>query len=101
MVKEPVKRLEEKILKENLWIFLFSLLKHKDLYAYELRKIVNEEFGFWAGKVTGYKVLYLLEKDGYVKSYTEGRKKYYTLTDKGLEQLEKAKAFLRKVSESL
>ena len=97
MVKEPVERLKEKVLKENLWIFLFKLLEKKDEYAYELRKKVNEEFGFWAGRVTGYKVLYVLEKDGYVESYSKGRRKYYRLTDKGQEQLEKAKDFLEKI----
>ncbi len=101
MVKEPVERLKDKVFRENLWIFLFKLLQDKDMYAYELRKAVNEEFGFWAGKVTGYKVLYLLEKDGYVRSYLQGRKKYYGLTDKGVAQLEKAKNFLGKVYTSI
>ena len=101
MVKEPVERLRKKVLKENLWIFLFRILQDGDEYAYELRKRVRERFGFWAGEVTGYKVLYLLEKDGYVESYTEGRNKYYRLTEKGLEQLKKAKGFLRKTFESL
>ncbi len=97
MVKEPVERLKEKVLKENLWVFLFKILQEKDEYAYELRKAVNREFGFWAGEVTGYRVLYLLERDGYVRSYVKGRKKYYGLTQKGLDQLRKAKDFLEKV----
>ena len=77
----------------------FKILKNKDEYAYELRKKVKKEFGFWAGNVTGYKVLYLLEKDDYVKSYTQGRRRYYKLTKKGLNQLKKAKEFLKKVYE--
>jgi PadR family transcriptional regulator PadR len=101
MVKEPVERLKEKVLKENLWIFLFKVLEEKDEYAYELRKKINKEFGFWAGKVTGYKVLYLLEKDGYVESYNKGRRKYYKLTDKGQEQLNKARSFLKEIHASL
>jgi DNA-binding PadR family transcriptional regulator len=101
MVREPIGRLEEKVLKENLWIFIFKVLKEKDEYAYELRKIIKEEFGFLAGNVTGYKVLYLLENGGYVKSYTKGRRKYYKLTEKGSKQLEKAKSFFKRVYESL
>ena len=96
-----MERLKEKVLKENLWMFLFRLLEEKDEYAYELRKAVRKEFGFWAGKVTGYKVLYLLEKDGYVKSYMKGRRRYYRLTEKGLKQLKKAKNFLEKVYTSI
>ena len=101
MVKEPVERLKEKVLKENLWIFLFKLLAQNDEYAYELRKRINQEFGFWTGRVTGYRVLYLLEKNGYVESYNKGRRKYYKLSDMGKEQLEKAKTFLGKIYESL
>jgi DNA-binding PadR family transcriptional regulator len=101
MVKEPVERLKEKVLRENLWIFLFKILAQNDEYAYELRKKVNKEFGFWTGRVTGYRVLYLLEKDGYVEFYMKGRRKYYKLTDKGAKQLAKAKDFLEKVHASL
>jgi len=101
MVKEPVERLKEKVLKENLWIFLFKILAKNDEYAYELRKKINQEFGFWTGRVTGYRVLYLLEKNGYVDSYLKGRRKYYRLSAKGREQLQKAKNFLEKIYESL
>jgi DNA-binding PadR family transcriptional regulator len=101
MVKEPVERLKDKILKENLWIFMFKILAQNDEYAYELRKKVNSEFGFWSGRVTGYRVLYLLEKDSYVESYVKGRRKYYRLTEKGQEQLTKAKNFLVKIRTAL
>lgn len=101
MVREPVERLKEKVLKENLWVFIFKLLKEKDGYAYDLRKRIEKEFGFLAGNVTAYKVLYLLEKDVYVKSYMKGRRRYYKLTKKGLKQLKKAKDFLKKVNRSL
>jgi DNA-binding PadR family transcriptional regulator len=101
MIRTPIQRLEEKVYKENLWIFLFKLLEEKDEYAYELRKKTRENFGFWTGKVTGYRVLYLVEKKGYVTSYMKGRKKYYTLTDKGKEQLRKAKTFFEKMKDTL
>ena len=101
MVREPIERLKEKVLKENLWIFVFKILKEEDEYAYEIRKRIKKEFGFLAGNVTGYKVLYLLEKDGYVKSYMKGRRNYYKLTEKGLKQLEKAKSFFKKVYTSI
>ncbi|MCD6504793.1 helix-turn-helix transcriptional regulator, partial [Candidatus Bathyarchaeota archaeon] len=42
-----------------------------------------------------------LEKDGYVESYIKDRRKYYRLTEKGLEQIRKAKEFLINLSSSL
>ena len=101
MVKEPIERLKEKVLKENLWIFLFKLLKEEDNYAYALRKEVRSNFGYWIGEVTGYRVLYLLEKDRYVESYLKGRRRYYKLTKKGMEQLSKAKKFFNSVFRSI
>ena len=101
MVRDPIERLKDKVLRENLWLFIFKILKEGDSYAYELRRKVSEEFGFWSGSVTGYKVLYLLEKDGYVESYMKGRRKYYKLTEKGEKQLEKAKRFLEKIYNSI
>lgn len=96
-----MERLKEKVLKENIWILLFKILENNDEYAYNLRKKIREKFGFWAGKVTSYKVLYLLEKDGYVESYKRERRKYYRLTEKGLEQIRKAKEFLTNLCSSL
>lgn len=101
MVREPIERLKEKVLKENLWIFVFKILKEKDEYAYEIRKSIEKKFGFLAGNVTSYKVLYLLEKNGYVKSYMKGRRNYYKMTEKGLTQLKKARGFLKKVYTSI
>ncbi|MCW1296550.1 MAG: PadR family transcriptional regulator [Candidatus Parvarchaeota archaeon] len=97
MVREPIERLKEKVLKENLWIFIFKLLSEKDAYAYELRKKIEKKFGFLAGNVTSYKVLYLLEIDGYVKSYSNGRRIYYKLTKKGKKELNKAKNFFKDI----
>lgn len=101
MVREPIERLREKVLKENLWLFILRLLRDGEVYAYELRKRIQEEFGFLAGKVTSYKVLYLLEKGGYVEAHKEGRRIYYKATSKGLTQLDKAEKFLQEVSQSI
>ena len=47
MVREPIERLKEKVLKENLWVFIFKILKEKDEYAYEIRKKIKKELVFW------------------------------------------------------
>ena len=46
MVRQPIERLQNKVFKENLWMFLFKILEEHDEYAYKLRKIVRDEFGF-------------------------------------------------------
>jgi len=90
-----VSRLRNKVQKENLWFFILVLLSSKERYGFELRRLVNEKFGFWSGSVTAYRVLYDLEKSKLVKGEVRNRRKYYIMTDLGREELKDARAFLR------
>jgi len=89
-----VQRLRDKVQKENLWFFLLILLSKKARYGYELRRLVKDEFGFWSGNVTAYRVLYSLEAAGLVKSKTVERRKYYEITQSGVKEMQEAKRFL-------
>lgn len=89
-----VARLKDKVQKENLWFFILVLLSTDARYGYELRKLVNAEFGFWSGNVTAYRVLYSLENASLVKSEMRDRRKYYTITEAGRREVEAARAFL-------
>ncbi|MDG6988929.1 MAG: helix-turn-helix transcriptional regulator [Nitrososphaerota archaeon] len=90
-----LERLKEKVQKENLWFFILVLLSKEERYGFELRRLINEEFGFWSGNVTAYRVLYDLERSKLVKSETKDRRKYYTITRLGRRELEEAKEFLK------
>lgn len=87
-------RLREKVQKENLWFFILVLLSARERYGFELRRLINEEFGFWSGNVTAYRVLYDLEKSKLVKSVVKDRRKYYQITDLGRSEIEEGRAFL-------
>jgi len=95
----PSRRLEEKLTKENLWLYILSLLTAKDMYGYELREAVKERFGFKPGNVTAYRVLYSLKLKGLVEIVAKasgGReRKYYCITKSGKEELEKGKRIIR------
>jgi DNA-binding PadR family transcriptional regulator len=95
----PSKRLFEKLTKENLWLYLLSLLKDKDMYGYELRQAVKDRFDFKPGNVTAYRVLYALKRSGFVevvRTEVGGReRKYYQITADGKEELKKGKEVLK------
>lgn len=91
----PSKRLKEKIEKENLWLFVLSILKEKNMNGKDLRLIIRKKFGFVYGNVTAYKVLYLLESGNYVKSRKEGKFVFYSITRKGLSELKEAKKLFK------
>jgi len=104
----PLARLKRKITKENLWIYILTLLKKKPMYGYEIRNKIKEKFGFNIGKISSYVVLYRLEKAGYVASKLDDKsgraRKYYIITKKGKSLLNEGIKFLenllKKISNS-
>jgi len=87
----PIKRLQKSNTIENLWIYILSLLKKRKIYAWEIPAIIERELGFKPGKITPYRVLYRLEKEGFVKSKIKERRRIYELTEKGEKELKKAR----------
>ncbi|MBC7074130.1 PadR family transcriptional regulator [Candidatus Parcubacteria bacterium] len=93
----PFERLKKMNTKDNLWLYILFLLNEKSVYGWEIPKLVKEKFGFLPGKITPYRVLYRLEKDGFVESQLIERKRIYKITEKGKEELNKAKEFFENI----
>jgi len=93
----PIERLEKSNTKENLWLYILSLLKERELYGWEIRSLIEKKFNFRPGLITPYRVLYRLEGDGFVKSELKERRRIYKITEKGKKELEKAKNFYREI----
>ncbi|MBZ9569926.1 PadR family transcriptional regulator [Patescibacteria group bacterium] len=93
----PFERLQKLNTKGNLWIYILSLLKKREIYGWEIRSLVDKKFNFKPGLITPYRVLYRLEKDGFVKSKVKERRRIYKITKKGKEELKKAKNFYKKL----
>ncbi|MCH9266061.1 PadR family transcriptional regulator [Pediococcus acidilactici] len=72
-------------------LFILLLLKRKDNYGYELTKISANNLNITEGAV--YPVLRRLAKQGYLKAYqkieNKREKKYYHITDEGLQRLKR------------
>lgn len=97
----PLKRLKRTLTKENLWLYILSVLKRKKMYAYGLGNELEKSFGWRHGLITSYVVLYRLEAEGLISSEYEDRRKYYTLTPKGRKTLAQAKAYMKKLGNAL
>ena len=93
----PNERLQKSNTIENLWIYILSLLKRRKIYGWEIPAIITKEFKFKPGKITPYRVLYRLEKEEFVKSKIEKRRRVYQITEKGRKELEKAKIFFQEI----
>lgn len=92
----PLERLKRLNTKESLWLYVIHVLKDGPMHAYVLRKEIEEKFGFSTGNVTVYKVLYLLQKGGYVTKEKKGRRVIYSITETGIKALDEAKDFYKK-----
>ena len=89
----PMKRLTYLNTYECLWIYILRILLDAPVHAHALRKMIEERFGFEPGMVSAYKVLYLLEQEGYVKSRENGRVTNYEITAAWKKILESAQKF--------
>ena len=97
----PIERLQKSNTIENLWIYILSLLKRGEIYGWEIPKLIEKEFKFKPGKITPYRVLYRLQMDNFVKSKIKERRRVYQITEKGKEELKKAKNFYKKLLNEL
>lgn len=103
----PLVRLKSKLTKEVMWLYILRLLLERPMYAYEIKKQIQERFGWDAATVTSYVVFYRLKKDGYVTTEwvesKEGRpnRKYYAITEKGRALFNEGRTFMEEMMKSL
>lgn len=94
-------RLVRKLTKENLWLYVISVLRSKPLYGYAVKKAIYEKFNFNPATITVYAVLYKMLREGLLEKFSDGETTYYKVTDKGLMLFEKARQFIRDMEKSI
>lgn len=97
----PIERLKKSNTIDNLWLYILSILKNYPVHAWDIPKIIEREFNFKPGRITPYRVLYRLQQQGFVKSELKERRRVYKITEKGKEELKKAKKFYKQLIEKL
>ena len=102
----PSEHFEKSLTKDNLWLYIFILLRKKELYPYEIKDAIKTEFGFSPGNMTAYVVLKKLQSGGYVivmkKDQGKGPERtFYKITEKGINELNKAKELHKRMGNFL
>jgi DNA-binding PadR family transcriptional regulator len=95
-----LKRLKDKLTKENLWLYIVKELAEEPMYAYRVKVVLREKYDINVATVTVYTVLYRMEREGLITK-VKGGDTTYKATERGLEQLSKAIAFMKKVVQLL
>ena len=87
--------MDREMMKGSIDLLLLSLIGKRDLYGYEMTKILHQlsDGTYEMSEGTLYPALKRLERKLWVSSYwsetAAGRRKYYRMTDSGKKELEK------------
>ena len=90
-------RISRELLKGSTDMLVLSLLENENMYGYEMIKKLTEksENVFELQEGTLYPILHSLEEKNYITSYWDKtaskKRKYYSITKKGKEQLKEKK----------
>lgn len=86
------------MMKGSIDLLILSLLSQKELYGYEMTKVLRKmgEGQYEISEGTLYPALKRLERKEYIEGYWQeseaGRRKYYHLTDSGQTELERKRS---------
>ena len=86
----PLNRLKKLNTRDCLWLYVLRILKDEPMHAYHIRSEIEKRYGFKPGNVTSYKVIYLLNRSGFVTKKEEERKIIYEITERGQNALKEA-----------
>ncbi|WP_077624637.1 PadR family transcriptional regulator [Sediminibacillus massiliensis] len=106
--------MDKEMMKGSIDLLLLSLVSQRDLYGYEMTRILKQysEDVYQMSEGTLYSALKRLERKKWLDSYwsetEQGRRKYYRITEDGRRELEQKRAnwkliesLVRKSSEGL
>lgn len=100
-LSKPLIRLKRKLTIENLWVYVIASLMIKPTYAYHVRKLINEFFGFSPTTITLYSVIYRLKKSGLIEEELVSGERIYRPTEEGVKELEEAISYMEQMVKRL
>lgn len=77
--------LRKRVVKDFLDILTLMELKRNPMSGHDLISSIWKKFDVQLSPGTVYGLLYNLEREGYIKNVGNGKKKVYTLTEKGMQ----------------
>ena len=97
----PFNRFKQLMTEGNLWIYLLSLGKDKEVIIDETQRLIFEKYGFLGGKLLISRVIFSLAKEGYIAKTKFQSQSAYKTTPKGLEELSKMARFFQEMASKI
>jgi len=97
----PFERFKKLNTEGNLWVYVLSLGKEKEICDEEAGRLIFERFGFLPSNLLVKRILYRLRKQEYIKTEKYKGKKAYSTTGKCAEELEKMRRFSQELLQKI
>lgn len=82
-----LERLRKKAVKNFMDILILTELRNRPLSGYDVIGLIHKRFDILLSSGTAYSLLYSLERDGLIKGDWNHRKRVYSLTEKGEQNI--------------
>lgn len=80
-------KLRERVIKNFMDILVLTEIEKGSLSGYDVINLVHRRFGVLVSSGTVYSLLYSMERDGLIKGIWNKRKRVYTLTEEGEQNI--------------
>ena len=87
MPPKIVENLHKRVIKSFMDIIILAELKMNPMSGYDAISHIHKRYGILMSSGTIYSLLYCLERDGLIKGAQNQRKRVYTLTKKGEQNI--------------
>ena len=87
MLSETTEKLRKKAVKSFMDIIILSELKDNPMSGYDVISHIHKTYGILTSSGTIYSLMYSLERDGVIKGVVNQRKRVYSLTEKGKQNI--------------
>ena len=78
-----MQNLRRRLISSFMDLLIIKELTRKDLSGYDIVRIIRDRFHVLMGTGSVYTLLYRLEREGIIKSFWNGKRRLYSLTNKG------------------
>ena len=87
--EEFLKLIHKRIIRELLDILILGTLNKSrfPMSSYDLISFVHKKFGLLISSGTVYGLIYCMEREGLIRGFWKGRKRVFTLTERGKETI--------------
>jgi len=82
-----LEKLHRRAIKNFMDILVLTEIKKRSLSGYDVLAHIHKRFGILVSSGTVYSLLYSLERDGLIKGVWNQRKRVYSLTEKGEQNI--------------